>query len=127
MGIRFPVRILGVEIIFIRGEVARKVTNIVPCNRGVWALLPDGRVGYSDASFFKWAVIEGSDSYVRAAEFLWRLGKLPKAQYLKLSKAREAKKAAQNRRSDAADLKSIAKRIGFELTKDQKRSLDKAA
>lgn len=125
MSTRWPSQVLGVEIVYIRDHVARKVTSIVPGGRGVWALLPDGKVGTNDAEFFRWALTKERE--VGVAEKLWRLGKIKKATHVKLEKAQEQKRTKAHTRSVAADLKAYARQIGLALTKEQDKFLSRLA
>lgn len=127
MSTRWPRQMFGIDIIYMRDYVARKVVAVVTGGRGTWALLPDGRVATSDAEFFKRNYGPGSQGELHAAERLWRLGKIKKAHYDKLLKAWQDKRSADHKRSVAADLKHYAKEIGLALSKDQARFLDKLA
>lgn len=125
MSTRWPREAFGVQIIYIRDYVARKVVSIVPGGGAVWALLPDGRVGTNNADFFRRWYGKGSQSEVQVAEKLWRLGKLKKPTYQKLAKAYEQKRAVSHKKSVASDLKHYARQIGLPLTKEQDRQLEK--
>jgi hypothetical protein len=43
----------GVKVIYVENFKTRVVKKIYVGVRGIWMLLPDGRVGYNDAEFFK--------------------------------------------------------------------------
>lgn len=126
MSIRWPREAFGVSIIYIRDHVARKVASVVTRGGGVWALLPDGRVGTNDESFFKSSCGKGSQAELRVAENLWRLGKIKKAVYQKLEKAYALKQSRQHKNSVAADLRYHAKELGVPLTREQEAAIAKA-
>lgn len=126
MGIRFPRTMFGVEIIYIREHVARRVVAIVPGGRSIWALLPDGRVGTSDMDVFRYSHAKGSRHELQVAEKLWRLGKLKKLAYQKLAKVYEQKQARSNKNRMAGELISYAKQLGLVLTKEQSAAIAKA-
>jgi hypothetical protein len=127
MRTKHPRNIFGVEVIYVPAHRARKVVSVITGYRSTWMLLPDGRVGTNDVNFFKWAFVEKSRSGVDVAEKLWRLGKLPKSAYLKLSKEVDRKEAARDATRAACEFEESAKRLGIALTKAQIAMLPKRA
>lgn len=125
MSKRWPRTILGVQVIYIRDYVARKVVSVVVGGRAVWALLPDGRVGTNDADLFRYAIGKGSRQEAHAAEKLWRLGKLKKAEYQKIDSTYQKKQTKGHQSRIARELKSCAKQLGMVLTKEQSTVIDK--
>lgn len=127
MSTRWPRKIFDVEVVYIRDYVARKVVSIVVGGRGVWALLPDGRVGTNDADFFNRAYGEGTRASVHIAEKLWRLGKMRKVEYKKLEASYERQQARKEKVRLAGELKGYAKQLGMPLTKSQQAAIEKLA
>jgi hypothetical protein len=116
----------GVEIVYIRDHVARKVSAIVPGGgRGVWALLLDGRVGTNDAEFFKYHRAEDSREGLHIAERLWRLGKMSKVTYQKLDAAWKRREDRKSKKSAVNDFVYQAKIAGIALSKEQQAIVDK--
>lgn len=127
MSTRWPRKVFDVEVVYIRDYVARKVVSVVVGGRGVWALLPDGRVGTNDGDFFRRAYGHGTRAEVHIAEKLWRLGKLAKGQYKKIEAAYERGQARKEKVRLAGELKGYAKQLGMPLTKEQQAAIEKLA
>jgi hypothetical protein len=125
MSTRWPRKIFGVTIVYIRDHVARKVTTVVPSGCSVWALLPGGEIGTNDAEFFKWACREDSREGVHLAERLWRLGKMSKSAYRKLADAQAAKQKRKSLKEAAHEFAHLARASHISLTASQLAQLKK--
>lgn len=113
----------GVKILYIESHKTRVCTRAYADGRGVWLLLPDGRIGYNNIEFFKWAHVGTQPSDVRAAEALWRLGAIKKDVFQKVETAEKKHREKKNRGYAIDEFKGAAQHLGIPLTAAQMRAL----